>query len=78
MVDGWSLSQAWFWNCRICTILVLACFHQCSLRKPPGARVDTVNFISMLLFLQLYLDDDVFAHLVTLLKNEAQHKMSTG
>lgn len=32
----------------------------------------------MLLFLQLYLDDDVFAHLVTLLKNEAQHKMSTG
>ena len=39
-------------------------------RRPPGARVDTINFIPVYFF-HLHLDDDMFSHLVTLLKNEA-------
>lgn len=40
-------------------------------QKTTRCQVDIVNFVFILLFLYLYLDDDVFAHLVTLLKNEA-------
>lgn len=39
-------------------------------RRPPGARADTINFIPMYFF-HLHLDDDMFSHLVALLKNEA-------